>query len=570
MHTHTQNDHPPRRRFTIAKTWRRPSKVYRVFALASFNIACNVAILYAAFHTYRFGASITNGSWWITDNTLLSIIEFAAKLPAASTVSIGRLAVSHLWSREWANMLSGTEIEELRSLNVFGSVLSILRAVSRIVRGCCVFAQKPYSLMVLSAILLLFYSTAVVTLATPALIFVNGPIVTYTFAELPFMTQPGYGNRCIPPSPSNSEARSCLQLMLAENAMTDVGGYNGTQTWSEDGSYPLWTKLDITFNSGDAEKGSIVSAIPLGPTNGVDLTDGVFVIGSNMATVESLLNKTDSMFRESTEFLIQVGTTVPLLTCRCEKVPRSSDNISTVTISGDAYTLIPPIPLLQDGEAVGQVTADDATLLLSFGGQESKSITHCAIDLILKPVDMTIHSSSPHSNIPSSAVVSPSQNPWELRDITALPHDRHSSMQNFSDYWMGGIGWSTSPKRSAIVSFLAGLPIGTGTAEGFAKNGSYLEYSVLTMLASGVSMGFPPEHPISASTSSLPSTSLRSYRVIKREYYIGLQTRFQAFLTFVVIFDCIFVVCCLVVIIQDEWYPVWTDPACTFACIPLV
>lgn len=560
MHTNTPDAYSLSRRSDVTQSWRKSFELHRIFALTAFNIVCNVAILYAIFHTFKFGVLITNGSWWITDNNLLSVIEFTAKLPTASTVLIGGLAASRLWSSNLEDALSAAGIAEPQSLNVFSSVLAIPRVVSYIVQSRYVFARKPYLLIVLSAILLRFYSTAIVTLLTPALTFVKNPTATYQFTELPFMTQPGYGNRCNLPYISDNEVQSCLQIMLAGSALVDVDGYNGTRAWSEDGLQPLWTKVDIAFPSLAAGAGGdfVVGAIPLGPLNGIDLTNGVLMTGLNLATIERLLGQDNSRFRDSVEFLIQVETSTPLLTCRCGNTPRLSDNVSSITIGVDAYYLSTPVPSLQDGEAVGQVTPDNATLLLSFGTKQRNAATHCAINLTLKQVDITIHGSSPQTGIPSSVVASPSHNPWELGNLTDLSHVANSPMRDFSNYWLGGIGWSTSPNKSAVASLLAGLPIGTGTIAGSGHNASYLEYHLLTMLASGISMGFPPEHPPSPLSST---NSTRSYNVKKREYYIGLRTHFQTFLVFVIIFDCVFVICCLVIITQDGWYLDWTDSA---------
>ncbi|KAJ3489292.1 hypothetical protein NLI96_g2224 [Meripilus lineatus] len=490
------------RRFYFSTTWRKSFKVSRVFALAAFNITCNIVVLYAVFHTYRF-----DGIRWITENKLLSIIEFTAKLPVASTVVITRLTVSHLWSRKLAHILSDVEFAELQSLNVLSPILAIPRVLAHIVSRRYVFAGRSYLLMVFSAILLQFYSTAIVTLATPALILVKEPI---------------HGR-----------------------ATADVGRYNGTKTWSEDGSYPQWTKVDITFDSEDANKRLIVGAIPLGPMDGVGVKSGVLMTGLNMATIERLLGMKELW--DSAEFTIQVGTTAPLLTCRCQK--GTSDNTSTVTIGVDTYNLVTPIPLLQHGEAVGQVTSNNRTLILSLGNQPPTSTTHCAIDLTFTSMDITIQGSSPRPGIPSSVITSPSLHPWELGKLPDPARVEPSSIRDFFDDWLGGIGWSTSPKSSDIASVLASHPIVTDIGGDHAKNGSYLEYHLLAMFAHEVSIGFPPERPPSLSTSKI--TANKKYRVIW-EYYIGLRTRFQAFLAFVIIFDCVFVIWCLAVITQDE------------------
>ena len=222
MHTNTPDAHSLSRRSTVTQSWRKSFKLHRILSLAVFNIVCNVAILCAVFHTFRFGAFITNESWWITDNNLLSVIEFTAKLPAASTVFIGGLAASRLWSSNLEDALSAAGITEPQSLNVFSSVLAIPRVVSYIIQSRYVSARKPYLLIVLSAILLRFYSTAIVTLLTPALTFVQNPTATYQFTELPFMTQPGYGNRCNLPYISGNEVQSCLQIMLAGSALVEL------------------------------------------------------------------------------------------------------------------------------------------------------------------------------------------------------------------------------------------------------------------------------------------------------------------------------------------------------------
>ncbi|KAJ3489289.1 hypothetical protein NLI96_g2221 [Meripilus lineatus] len=548
----------PGRKPSITQTWNKSLRSQRVVALVVFNLLFNGAILYATFHTFTFGALITNETSWITDNRLLPLIEFTAKLPAASTAFVGGLAASQLWSKKLLNARSGAGIAELQSLNAFSSSLTIPRVLLYLIEGRYILARKLYTLIAFAAILLQFYSTAIVTLITPSLTFVPSTLTTYQFTELPFMTEPVDGYRCLQSYDSDNEVKSCLQLMLVGSALVDIDNYNGSWTWSGDESYPLWTEVDIIYSGG-----FIGGAVPVGPLNGVDLTNGALTVGLNIATIERLLDM-DRIWG-SAETQINVGTTAPLLTCRCEKVPRSSDNISTVAIGADTYDIEEPIPLLQDGQAVGQVTSNNLTLLLSFGNELPNSTTHCAIDLMLAPANITIYYSTLPHGILSSVVAYPSLDPWEFGNLTDFIRAGASPMRNFSDYWLGGIGWSPSPSRSAVASFLAGLPIGMETSTALATNGSFLEYYVLTMLASGISMAFPPEN--SPTNSSLPSA--RSYQVWTRQYFIGLRTHFQRFLTFVVFFDCAFVICCLVIILRDGWYPDWTDPA-TLMCVPLI
>ncbi|KAJ3486180.1 hypothetical protein NLI96_g4404 [Meripilus lineatus] len=551
-----------RRRPHRLKPHKAPWRTVLLLALGVFQVACNVAIIFVASTTYRFGNRIGKESWWITDNLMLSVIEPCSKLLYAITALLGGWAMSHLWCRRLRNH-SAAGLAELQSFHIYQSIPTILSSITHFFNGHYISAQWLYAAVITSAVLFQFYTTAIVTLITPSVTIVKHTTRSYYFLERPFMSSSSYGRRCPSLRVTTDAIRACLEITLSGTAFIDAEHFDGSISWESDSP---WVEVDTSYTS----PGRFVSAaIPLGPVNNHNFSDGAMLYGINMATVERMSNETSNMWN-SFSFEINVSTRLPVLTSQCVRQDPGNTTLSSINIHDTSYTLSTPVPSLTPGTIVGQVTSDNMTLVISIpSSQQPTSNIHCAVNLALQnDVNLTI-AGTDSAELPVTAtellLVYPSGvSPGNQKAPTNIPEPH--SIREFADVWLSGLGWSGSPTSSAaaLVDFLGAMPVGTGGLEPVFTSQS-LESYILVMLSNGIGAAFPPEDQPTSDELGDPTSALeRTYRFYKSEYFLGISSKWQYVYVGIIVLDSVFVILCTATILASGWFPDFTDPV-TFA-----
>ncbi|KAJ3480517.1 hypothetical protein NLI96_g8294 [Meripilus lineatus] len=544
-----------RRSSRTPRAYRSLSKTFLLIVLSSIHLISNAYILFASFHGIRFGQRIAKDTWRIGDPTLLTCVSFASKLLFIGTTTSGGWAISLLWSRRLIHRVPTAGLAELQSLTIFQSATSIFQSVQHLVSRQYVSSQWLYCVIVVFAILLQFYTTAVITLVTPSIFPTTHLSLNFSFQPLPYMASPVFGNRCSGFSLSNNASESCLGMALAGSALSDAETFSQHAPPIELGSQS-WVMANTNFQAPSALIGA---ALPIGPVNGVDFSSGVALYGVNTATVVGILSL-DAAYDyidpnhvlDSIEFEIWVNTTTPQINCTCG--PGDVDD-EDVVIRGISYN-VDEIPSLGPGEVVGQVTSDDMYLILSFGGSTTTSpLTHCAVQLNFVHMETAITGGlSSVSFLSYSVVVYPVvRNASEL--TLGLRFGEQQSLKAFSDVWLQGLGWSKQPSKSPAAAFLGEVPIGTDNAR--SETGVYLEHHILMMLANGISAGFSKE---TIDDSNLDKPENRTFNLTKWEYVTQVSSKWQYLFVFIIILDSVFVLGCAGVVLAYGWYPQWTDP----------
>ncbi|KAJ3486175.1 hypothetical protein NLI96_g4408 [Meripilus lineatus] len=553
---------PSRQRPRRVKPNRAPRRTVLLLTLGIFHVACNVAILVVAFHRYRFGSRVGKDSWWVTDNVMLSVIEPCSTLLHTITALLGGWAMSHLWSRRLSNRSAGG-LAELQSLQIYQSIPTILSSIAHIFSGHYISAQWLYAAVITSAILLNFYTTAIVTLITPTVAIVDHSTRSYYFLEAPLMSSPGYGSRCLSSRVPTDVIRSCLEITLSGTAFIDAEQFDGSIPWTADSP---WVEVDTTYTS----PGRFVSAaIPLGPANNHNFSDGAMLYGINMATVERMSNDSSNLW-DSFTFETDVTTLLPALTSQCARQDSGNTTLSTLNIHGTSYTLSTSLSSIPSDTIIAQVTSDNMTLIISIpSSRQPASSIHCAVNLTLQEATLTIIGTDSEW-IPVTAhgllLAYPAGDPWGDRqaftnNLEPEPH----AIREFADAWLSGLGWGSTPvpgNASALAEFLGAMPVGTGGLEPVSGS-QILESYILVMLSNGIGAAFSPEtQPVSE--EDFASATQRPFLFYKSEYFLGITSKWQYFYVGIIILDSIFVILCTITILTFGWFPNFADPV-TFA-----
>lgn len=520
-------------------------------------IALNVFVAFMAISTKSFGSQVLEPNrWYLSDNNIVTICNIVATVLNIMTMTLATQATSRIWNRRVrSDVGEGAGLAELQTLGIFQSFMTLYTSVMHLLRNRYIGARDLYIFLAFGAIFQHLYTTALVSLINPTLTSVRLPPRSYRFQSLPFMEQPGFGDRCR--TLSNSVYReACLQIMLSGNTLIDVNNYNGRSLRGEiyDGS--LWAGVNITFTT----KGFIAGRLPLGPLNNEDLSDGSALFGLNIGTIERLISfgTDEGAIWDSIHSAVTVKTAVPILTSQCTSLPYAGNTGTRIVhIHCRDYYLLVPVPDLDEGEVTGQVTQDATTLLLSFGDNATSSNIHCAVNLKLTMMNIKLVSDA--SNELFFATIP--DDPWKLGDINKLesPQGDFTPLKNFAKIWLGGLGWSESPTRSSLATFLGRLPIGSDLdPPAYPSDNKFLEYYTLVMLASGISAAFPPE---TDSNQASTKSSLREFHAQKQEFYIGITTKRQYAFLIILALNAIYLIYFAVEIVSHGWFPDWTDPA---------
>ncbi|KAJ3486177.1 hypothetical protein NLI96_g4403 [Meripilus lineatus] len=376
------------------------------------------------------------------------------------------------------------------------------------------------------------------------------------------MSSPGYGSRCLSSRVPTDVIRACLEITLSGTAFIDAEHFDGSIPWTTDSP---WVEVDTSYTS----PGRFVSAaIPLGPANNHNFSDGAMLYGINMATVERMSNDTSNIWN-SFAFEIDVATRLPALTSQCVRQDPGNTTLSSINIHGTSYTLSTSVPSLQSGEIIGQVTPDNMTLIISIpSSQQPTSNIHCAVNLALQDATLTVIGTD-SAGIPVTAygllLVYPTGDPWKDRQtFTNGQKPEPHTIREFADFWLSGLGWGSGPTpgAAALVDFLGAMPVGTGGLEPVSGSQS-LESYILVMLSNGIGAAFPPETP-PVSAEDFASATERSYWFYKSEYFLGITSKWQYVYVGIIILDSVFVILCTITILTFGWFPDFTDPV-TFA-----
>ncbi|KAJ3490422.1 hypothetical protein NLI96_g1437 [Meripilus lineatus] len=539
------------------KDWR----TYLLIILALFALCLDAGVLYVTMRTFRLGLDF---QLWIGfslgDKDIITIINIIAKILEGITALIASWALTQLWSRRLCDGKTGAGLAELQSLSIFQSISTMCKVFIHLIRRRFVSMSSLFALLLFAATALQLYSTAIVTLSVPVLQPVPDPPSSYPYVDLPFMSHPAYGTPCNNAAFSPRHSDACLGNLFISHSMSDIINFQFPDT-SANLTHPLWQSFTTSYSNN---KGTQVES-HVGPLNHVDMSEGSILFGQNLATLNSIAMLSQNSTRNATYFSASVNTSLPILTTQCVSLEQSG-TVNQLTIAGSTYDLPTPVPLLEDGFAMGQVTSDNMTLILSLQLDESTANVHCAVRFSIRNGEI---------NVEGSPTLT-SRQVGGFEDWVGLEALISSGLQPIADFaivWLTGMGWGSTPSQNGISRFIssAGLTVGTGDTTTTSAN--FIEYYISAMLASGISLGFPSEQWAEADRTQLNlSLSSRDYSLTKTQYFLGARSALRAGLAFIIAFDMVIIVWCLYIVLSGHrWMPDWTNPAalaCTSVCSP--
>ena len=187
-------------------------------------IVSNAGILWLYFKTHTFGGSIVHGRWtFFDDGNVIALISFWAKFIEMLTFILGGWFVSQLWSRR-SREPEGAPLVAFQSMGIFGSpetvfdtCFSFCKGRFKLEGGARLFG---FGILLLCAVILQFYSSAVTTLAVPTLFDI--PIQTSypLVSDAVFMSDPLSGTPCTNYTDDNRDA--CLADWYVGNAISNI------------------------------------------------------------------------------------------------------------------------------------------------------------------------------------------------------------------------------------------------------------------------------------------------------------------------------------------------------------
>ncbi|THH14282.1 hypothetical protein EW146_g6029 [Bondarzewia mesenterica] len=535
--------------------WRKSLRYYLWTAsLAVLVIGCNVAVLWANIHTFRLGyAIIHSNTRFLTDDNFIAVIHQVGGLLDYATRALSALALSQLWCRRLCESVAGIGLAELQTLEIPTSVFSIGIVFTNLIRRNLPSATPTYIFIMISGIMLHTYATAIVTLSVPTLDTLYYPPRSFSYVERPFLSDQNPEKLCKSP-----KVKGCLGATMAANTMV------GVLLFDTDGADPTqWTIVNTEYSFG------LTMYNFLGPSNNLNLTAGAALIGNNMGTLDGLLNSDASApdLYDSVAFNVTVNTTIPIVISQCIKLEWPV--VSNLTIDNHTYHLPIPVSLLDAENIVGQVTTDDISMVVSYRSANSSSNIHCAINLGLRNGSMRIESSATDPKTYAHALFEP----WGWTNASTELSRAQIPIGPFARVWLEGMGWSSTPTRNEMSTFLSASVQDAGlnsTSQDFVDGTPFADEYMLVMLASGISTAFPPEIPPSDSHTDRQNISTRSYTLSKTEYYVGRRSPLRYFLAVIIYYNCMFVCWCLYVIFgyRRGWFPDWTERS-ALACLAL-
>ena len=543
-------------------------RTYWIVLLAFFPLSTDLIVLFVTFHKFKFGAQVVGQNWPIHDSSITQIISVLSTLLRAITAYLGGLAITQLWAREVFQQRPGGKggtLAELQSLGVFQSTPVMIIAFWHFVNGRFYPRWIPWMFSLISAIFILLYPTALITLGSPTLTRVQNSLTTYQYTDLPFMTNPGYCGRC---SGVDSH-EACLGNLIAGSAMTDIGSFDPTLApfpIISPPQNPLWMALRTAYSTFT----TIQVSSNLGPLNNIDMSSGAILMAQNFGTLERLLadgGKTPPTHKsvfDSAAFSIGVNTTTPFLISQCIIIEQNGIEVSAITIRNATYHLPTPVALVNERSVVAQITSDNMTLIISFKPDGTSDNIHCAIRLGLRLGRVFINGAS-------SISAYPFEDPWDWGDLSRMEKNRLSPIGDFAAVWLRGMGWNGTAVRNSVSEVLTSSRLSVGT-DSIDNNNvmdkGFAEYYTLAMLSGGINIAFPQE--TLDPTASEGTLATRSYQVTKTQYYVGLITPSRRFWIFAIFFNFIFILVCLVIIfVLGGWLPDWTEPI-TLLCTTLL
>ncbi|KAJ3485924.1 hypothetical protein NLI96_g4600 [Meripilus lineatus] len=535
----------------------------RTLILALTPILFDIGVLFVTFHKFKFGAQFTGQNWPVHDASVIQIISIVATLLRAVVAYVGAVTISQIWAHSVvdAGERRGT-LAELQCLGLFQSTSTTIVTFHHLLRGRL---RLVWLLALICSIHVLLYPTAFITLGTPTITTVTDHLTTYQYTDLPFMTNPGYGDRCN----GESAVSPCIGNLMAGSAMLDVGTFDPNLK-----PIPLVTAPDnplwMALRTGYSTFTTIQVWMNLGPLNNFDMTSGAILLAQNFGTLERLLQDggmtpapSRSIF-DAAAFSIDVNTTVPFIISRCDLAEQNGPASSNFTIAGSVYSVPTPVPLVNNSSVIAQVTIDGMALLISFKPDGTNSNIHCAINLGLRPGRLSISSTT-------SIVSAPLENPWDWGDLSkVITKGNLHPIADFASVWLRGMGWGSSAVHNSVSEILTSSQLSVGTGSALNRNVTnkrFAEYYTLAILSGGINIAFPPER-LNPSLSA-GNTATRSFQETKTQFYLGLITPARIFWILTIIFNILFMFACIVIRLhKPRWLPNWCDPL-TLLCTTL-
>ena len=516
----------------------RDYRTYITLACAIFCLGSNIAIICCWAKQIRFGISITDGRWrYIDDDNAISILGFWAQLLQTVTVLLGGWALAQVWARR---VVQGSDtLVGLQSLRILSSIGTIVLACQHVIKGR--YARRAlltYIPLISCAVVLQYYHTAVITLVVPTLNDVVEPRVTPA-QSAPFMSEPTVSTPCS--NLTDQGLTNCLGNWYAQSTTTNILQLGTTDPSS------------LTFNGYQLPS----DWQPAWGITGPDQTSVAFLTRSNPSLVDGVFASHD--FIDSIAFSAYVPAIIPTLTSQCAEVNQPT-NVTSIDIAGINYVVSVGIPVLSEGFMAGQLTTNNATLIVSYPTITPSTNVHCAVNLSL--------SSGLNSFVYVTSVAN-NTGRWDGYlgyDPDFLSPDGTLDQVNFwpldllARLWLVGMNWGAEPRSDALTRYISTVELRVGTRPHFTNRDvsivdTYEAYS-LFLLAGDIGLGFPPWQ------EDATDTFLQEFDILKTQYLVGVRSVSHYVALVVVGLDILFVLWSIgAILLGGGWLPDWSDPA---------
>lgn len=569
---------PPAHANDYVRSFRNHSRIRVIFALALFPLVADVVVLYVASRKPKIDKQKIERAlsflpeWFgfsFSGSSITQIVSTLSTIFRAITVYLGGLAITQLWAREVFLQTSskrGGTLAELQSLGIFQSPRVIVATFLHLIKGRFLSRRIPWILSLISAVCIGLYPTALITLGTPTLEYSTDSRDIYEYSTLPFMTNPGYGDRrCKVTDPDGA----CLGNLIAGSTTTDIGSFNSTPQVNPPNVNPLWVDLSTVYSTSPPTE----VWMNIGPLNNANMSSGAILMAQNFGALERFVAHSGDLSSCETTLDLDildadVNTTTPLLISQCTAIQQTVKELTSITIHNTTYLLPTPIASIDDRSAIGQITPDNMTLIISFKPDRMMSSIHCAIHLGLRPGGrMGIGGDW------NALWSTPNETPWDWGD--GLERTAKSSLQPIGDFaaaWLRGMGWNGIAVRNSVSEILASsqLSVGTDSESNNIVDNRFAEYYTLAMLSGAINIAFSPECLDPTAPEGTEVTG--SYSGTTAQYRLGLASNSFIFWFWVsmILFNFIFIcVCVCVIFVLGGWLPDWTEPT-TLLCTTLL
>ena len=524
-------------------------------------VVSNAGILWLYIQTHNFGGTIVRGRWaFFDDGNIIALISLWAKFIEMLTFLLGEWFVSQLWSRRSLKE-RGAPLVAFQSIWIFGSPETVFDTCSSFYKGRFKSENGArlwgFGILLLCAIILQFYSSAVTTLAIPTLFDIPIQASYPLFSDAVFMSDPLSGTPCTNYTDNSRDA--CLADWYVGNAISNIFAF--AKMSYDPARKPLASELR-----------------PWKPTSKIVGGTRIFgLVCSDNAVIEYMTHLTSSV--DAVSATATIPALLPILTIQCAEKEPTKD----ITIANVGYEVPNKFPSISSGQAAAQITINNMTMILAYPATTPSSNTYCAVNLSIPDssranINIYLPLRAAEDEETSDPLV---QN--ELNDdIFSIAPVFQQSIFSFASVWLKGMGIGTTPSQTPIAQLLSNptFAIKTNISNLLVSTTSLaaeqdhtlfsLEAYTLVMMADAVSQGFPSFIDVGSQKPNIPedTTASQHFEYTIRNYYIGARSKAKLFACFVLLLNSVFVIVCLCTLALYGWLPDWSDPA-VLACTAL-